>query len=379
MSLADELHAHAASLRSARRPADVFGPLDGADLDARLEVLGASFRSWAAKVHPDRYVHSVDLTETATEAFQMLNAWRDLAERHLRRSARHGGQAVHVGRRDYGVVRDLPGGDLCDLFAVVDEDGSADDELVLKVTRDPAHNDLLDNEARVLNHLWSRPQEQVEVFCRYVPRLRGALDLDDGRRANLLSIAADHVTLADVQRAYPKGVEGRTVAWMGNRVFEFLAWLHRQGVVHGAVLADHVLIHPVTHGAVIVDWCYAVRDWRYPDGPHLGALPTAQKNRYPQEVFRREAASPRLDLYLAAGTLLQTAGVDLWTGKRPTDLGDPLATPIPEGMTEILRGCRLERPAERFADAFEVWERWKMAQRRAYGPRKFHPFAMPSV
>ncbi len=379
MSLHEELHAHATSLRTARRPTDVFGPLAGTDLDARLEALAAAFRTWAGKVHPDRFVHSVDLTELATEAFQTLTAWRDLAERQLRRSARHGGQSVQVGRRDYAVVRELAGGDICDLFVVVDEDGSADDELVLKVVRDAANNDLLDNEARVLNHLWSRPQEQVEVFCRYVPRLRGVLDLQDGRRANLLSLAADYVSLADVQRAFGKGVDGRTVSWMGNRVFEFLAWLHRQGVIHGAVLPDHVLVHPVTHGAMVIDWCYAVCDWRYPDGPHLRAVPSSQKSRYPQEVFQRAAASPRLDLFLAATTLAQTAGVDLWTGKRPLDLGDANAMPIPEGMNEILRGCRLERPADRFADAFDVWERWKMAQRRAYGPRKFHPFAMPSV
>ncbi len=379
MSLADELHAHAASLRTARRPAEVFGPLDGADLDARLAALSTAFHAWAAKVHPDRFAHSVDLTELATEAFQTLSAWRDLAERQLRRSARHGGQSVQVGRRNYEVVRELRGGDICDLYVVVDEDGSADDELVLKVVRDPANNDLLQNEARVLNFLWSRPQDQVDVFCRYVPRLRGALDLQDGRRANLLSLAADYVTLAEVQRAFPRGVDGRTVSWMGNRVFEFLAWLNRQGVVHGAVLPDHVLIHPVTHGAMLVDWCYAVSDWRYPDGPHLQAVPTSQKNRYPQEVFRREAASPRLDVYLAASTLAQTAGMDLWTGKRPVDVGDPSALPIPEAMNEILRGCRLERAQDRFADAFDVLERWKMAQRRAYGPRKFHPFAMPSV
>lgn len=376
MTLADELLAHTDRLRQAARPQDIFGPCAGADETARLEALGEAFRKLAMALHPDRYVHSPELVELATEAFQRLTAWRELAETQIRRGATSSGQYLEFGGQRFDLLRTLPGGDVCDVYVVAEAGG---EPAVLKIARDAANNDLLDNESQVLAYLWSRPQAEVAVFCRYVPRLLRALRLEDGRRANLLSLGEDYVTLSQVQAAYPKGVDGRTISWMGNRLFEFLAWLHRQGVVHGALLPDHVLIHPLTHGALVCDWCYAVQNWRYPDGPHLSAVPTSQKKRYPQEVFQRAAASPRLDLYLAAGTLAQTAGVDLWTMARPTDVGDPHNLPIPEAMNDLLRGCRLQRPDDRFADAFDVCERWKLAQRRAFGARKFHPFKMPNV
>ena len=379
VTLRDDLHAHAERLRQARRPTDVFGPLDGADLAARLEQLAVAYRKLAADVHPDRYVHSVELSDLATEVFQTLGAWHQLALKQVHANGSSNDQVLQVGSDCYQVLRSLAPGDSCDLYVVRDPTSLAGESLVLKIVRDAQDNDLLDNELETLLFLWSRPQQQLEVFGRYLPRVRGTLRLDDGRRANLLSLAEDYVSLAEVQLAYPKGVDGRSLAWIGNRLFEFMAWLHRQGVIHAAVLPDHVLIHPVTHGAMLVDWCCAVRQWQYPAGPHVRAVPSPHKKRYPKEVFSRAAASPRLDLYLAASTLAQTAGVDLWTFKRPVDLGDPQRMPIPEVMNEILRGCHLERLQDRFADAFEVLERWKMAQRRAFGPRKFHPFVMPTV
>lgn len=377
MALRDDLHAHAARFRAAKRPADVFGPLNGPDLAARLQRLGEIYRALALEMHPDRYVHSAELGDLATELFVQLSGWRDEAERQLRRVAAGGGHFFEVRGTRFAVLTTLPGGDVCDVFTVCNPEEPASEPLVLKVATDPANNDLLDNEVQALHRLWSAPQLEIDVFGRYLPRLLAGATLPDGRRANLLSLADGYVTLAQVQAAYPKGVDGRTISWMGNRVLELLAWVHRCGVVHGAVTPDHVLVHPVTHGCTLVDWCYAVCDWRYPDGPHLAAVPKSSRQRYPDEVFQRAAASPRLDLFLAAGTLGQTAGIDLWNFKRPLAMANPLDPPIAESMAEVLRGCRLPRLPDRFADAFEVYERWRQAQLRAFGPRKYHPFSLP--
>ena len=378
-----ELERHRVRLAGARRHAEVFGAFVAADEAGRLAELAAAFRKIVAEVHPDRFVHNAQLADLATEVMTLLNGWRDEAERQIRlQSARQTTGSAHffeVRGKRYAILRDLPAGDIADVFVVQDEQDVAAEPLVLKVAKDPANNDLLDNECAVLQRLWAAPQAQVEVFGRYLPRVVRSTTLPDDKRATLLTFAEGYLPLAEVQRAYPLGVDGRSLAWMGNRLFELLAWVHGQGVVHGAVLPEHVLIHPVTHGALLVDWCYAVADWQWPGGPHLAAVPKSAKKRYPDEVFQRVAASPRLDLFLAAGTLGQLAGIDLWTMQAPTDLGRPDAAPIASGMVEVLRGCRLARPADRFADSFDVWERWKQAQRRAFGPRKFVPFAMPAT
>jgi len=378
VTLGDDLEAMARVLRAATRPADLFGPCDGADLDARLRALGEAFRLHLARVHPDRYLHNPDLGARAVELCEKLGLWRDLAERQLRSGARpRDGRFVEVRGVRYVVERELCGGDVCDLFVATRDDGADDALVVIKAARAASDNDLLDREFAALGRLWGGDPGEVAVFGRYLPRVVGAATLPDGRRVNLLSLADGYVSLAEVVRAYPAGVDGRTACWMGNRVLELLAWVHRQGVIHGAVTPDHVLVHPVTHGCTLVDWCYAVCDWAVADGPHLPAVPRSARSRFPAEVFAREPASPRLDLYVAAGTLLEAAGVDLWNYRRADPGG--AEPPIAEGMVELLRGCRLPRPADRFGDAFTVYERWRDAQLRAYGPRRYHPFTMPAI
>jgi serine/threonine protein kinase len=155
---------------------------------------------------------------------------------------------------------------------------------------------------------------------------------------------------------------------MFNRILEILAWTHRQGVVHGAVLPPHVLVHPVTHGAVLVDWCYATPNWR-PNGPHLAALSAPYRDWYPPEVFDREPATPALDLYLAATTLVAVAGGDPVDGTLPDEIPGPVA--------ELLRGCRRPDPDARHDDAFEVYDRLRGALQDAYGAPSYHPFHMP--
>jgi hypothetical protein len=56
------------------------------------------------------------------------------------------------------------------------------------------------------------------------------------------------------------------------------------GLVHGAVLPEHVLIQPDEHGLVLIDWCYSVP--LTPSTP-LRAPVTARAGLYPPEVAAR--------------------------------------------------------------------------------------------
>lgn len=277
-------------------------------------------------------------------------------------------EVLQAGRRRFVRCSALEPGDLCEVLLV--EEGGA--QRVLKIARSAANDDLLEREMQALARLWgATPHQDVVVFGRYLPQPLAALVLDDGRHANLLSLAQPgSVSLTAVQRAYPRGVDAHALAWMASRLFEVLAWVHRQGVVHGAVLPGHVLIHPATHGMVLVDWCYAVLDWRaQAGGPHLEAVIRASRRWYPPEVFRREPATPALDLYLAARTLVALAGGDALRGELPAH--------YPREMADLLRGCLHEDPTARFDDAFVMVERWCEMRLRVDGPLRFRPFHMP--
>ncbi|TQS46935.1 lipopolysaccharide kinase InaA family protein [Cryptosporangium phraense] len=247
----------------------------------------------------------------------------------------------------YTVLGDPITGDLADLFRVRSAKGTA----LLKVARDPADNDLLETEAAVLRRRKQKPA--------FFPRLFDTLVMDDDgdrRAANVLEHCAGFVSLAEVERAYPDGLDPRDAAWMWRRLLVALGAAHRAGVVHGAVLPEHVLIHPAEHGLVIVDWCYAVIG----RGP-IPALVARYRDAYPPEVPAKEPATPATDLYLASGLMLRLMG--------------PRVHPA---LRRFADGCRLARPRMRPQDAWRLLAELDDLLHRLYGPRRFREFSVPA-
>jgi hypothetical protein len=102
-------------------------------------------------------------------------------------------------------------------------------------------------------------------YAPYLPRLVDTARFDTApgggprRRANVLGRLDGFVSLGQVRAAYPGGVDVRDAAWMWRRLLVVLGHAHRAGAAHGAVLPEHVLIHPGDHGLVLADWCGSTR------------------------------------------------------------------------------------------------------------------------
>ena len=93
------------------------------------------------------------------------------------------------------------------------------------------------------------------------------------RHANLIGALGGFRSLAEVRSAFPAGLDPRDAAWMWRRLLVAIGAAHRAGVIHGAVLPEHVLIHPAEHGLVLVDWCYSVSGPARRGPGHRAALP----------------------------------------------------------------------------------------------------------
>jgi hypothetical protein len=230
---------------------------------------------------------------------------------------------------------------------------------LLKLARDPADNDLLDREAAALTRLHAAGDAR---FLPYVPALierQRQRDPATGteRRANLIGRLDGFVTLADVHAAYPGGVDPADVAWMWRRLLVALGFAHGTGVIHAAVIPDHVLIHPAEHGLVLVDWCYAISR----PGVLVAAVPGRYADWYPAEVHGQRAPGPDLDIWLATRCM--------------TDLTGDLAPPP---LAAFARGCMLPSPGSRPRDAWRLLGELDAVLERLYGPRRFRPFAMPA-
>ncbi|GAB3824747.1 serine/threonine protein kinase [Dactylosporangium cerinum] len=239
-------------------------------------------------------------------------------------------------------------GDLANLYA--QPDGH------LKLARDPGSNDLMAREAAALRSIAERGDPR---YLPYVPRLVDAFRHKDAgrtRRGNVIATTATGLhSLAEVAQRRPGGLDPRDAAWMWRRLLVALGLAHRAGVVHGAVLPEHVLIEPADHGVVLVDWCYSTSE----PGDRIPAIVPHRRDHYPAEVLARETAGPYTDLAMAARLM-----ADLMGGQAP------------QALRRFADGCRLASPRQRPDDAWKLLGELDDLLHRLYGPRKFRPFTL---
>ncbi len=317
-----------ALIEAAARPGELFGS------DA-----GRCYRRLARLIHPDARPGD---TRAAAAFGKLAGLW----QRH--QSAEGSGGRPPGQRADRGPL--VAQGDLANLYLTAGG--------LLKVPRNPADNDLMDREAAALTGIGRHGNRR---FRPYFPRLvetRRVIDPRTGaeRRGNLIERLDGFVSLARVRAAYPGGVDPRDAAWMWRRLLVAVGAAHLAGLIHAAVLPEHVLIHPAEHGLVLVDWCYSG-----PAGGRLPAVVARYRNRYPPEVLAGEPAGPDADIWLATSCMTELTG-----GRLPA----PLAA--------FARGCLLASPGRRPQDAWKLLSELDELLGRLYGPRKFRPFAIPA-
>jgi hypothetical protein len=289
-----------------------------------------TYRRLARLTHPD--IHPGD--DRAAVAFTKLAAlWRQHQGRH--------GQLGPV----------VASGDIANLYRTT--------RGLVKIARDPADNDLLDREAAALTRLHTRGDPRYRAYVPVLVDTQRHEDPRSGlqRRANVLGQLSGFRSLAEVRAAFPGGLDARDTAWMWRRLLVAVGFARNCGIIHAAVVPEHVLIHPAEHGLVLVDWCYSVSQ---PAGL-VPAVPARYRDWYPAEVLSGHAPGPDLDIYLATRCMTQLTGA---------------RTPAP--LAAFAAGCTLPDPAHRPDDAWRLVGELDDLLERLYGARKFRPFAMPA-
>mgnify|MGYP004491256709 CR=1 FL=1 len=259
----------------------------------------------------------------------------------------HGREGTLTTRRgSYRLGGVVARGDLADLTAL-------DDDKLLKLARRPADNDLVRAEATALATL---DRDGDPRHRAYAPRLIERFVHEDGagvrREALVLERLDGFVPLTGMAGR----LDPRDVAWMWRRLLTGLGWAHRAGLVHGAVLPEHVLIHPEQHGVALVDWCYSVAP-----GEPIRAIVARYRAAYPSEVVSKRPATAATDIHLATGLMLSL-------------IKDP-----PAAMRRFAAGCRFDAPRMRPQDAWQLLAEFDELLEDLYGPRKFRHFTVPAA
>lgn len=282
---------------------------------------------------------------------------------------------VETSVRPYTVYNLIGKDDLCNIYRC---EYSADEktwEAMFRVARDAADNDLVLNEARILYHLQST--YDYADFKPFLPAVLEAFIYQDahstyGRQVNILSLheqiasPLELYTFEEVHQHYRSGINPRDMAWMLRRLLNVLGFAHHNGVVHGAVLPSHVLIEPRDHKLALTGWPFAVRTG---SDDHIKALSISYEDWYPAEVREKKPATPGLDFFLMARTVMYLLG------------GDPLRdTDFPALEPEFQRffePCLDPNPAKRPQDAWVLLGEFDRILEHVWGGRRFHVFTMP--
>ena len=275
---------------------------------------------------------------------------------------------VTVAGRAYRVLGRLAQGDGADVF-LARRAARLTELVVLKVIRAREDADLLAREWKVLQTLHGSGAQGSHYFTALLPQLVIHGELVDvaghKRPASVFRWRSGfQLTLEDVAALQPQGVDARSAVWMWKRALELLGWVHRSGYMHGAVLPQHLLIHPRDHGVVLVGWSSAVRPAM---GEPLPAMSAANHAYYPSEVWSGAPPSPSTDITMSARCLIRVLGGDPARGTIPDRVPAPLAA--------LLRAHADNSSRE--ADAWALMERVSRAGREAFGPPKYHPLDLP--
>ncbi|MBG0826523.1 molecular chaperone DnaJ [Planomonospora sp. ID67723] len=340
-----------ALVNAAATPGDLFG----GDTPERV------YRRLARLLHPDlapgaeaaaAFVRLAELwaTRGAAARHGSADGGREHAGGH--RSGGPGAGSVITTRR--GTYR-IGGVFRRGATAVLYESGG---DTLLKLPLRPADNDLMRREAEALRTV---EREGDPRLLPYVPRLVESFRYrSDGaeRQANVVSRAPDgFLTLAEIARRRSP-LDPRDAAWIWRRLLVAIGTAHRAGVVHGAVFGHHVLVHPIEHGLILVDWSQSV-----PLGTPLTALVSRHRDDYPPGVFTGEPAAEALDIRLATRCVAALMGVRAGAGATAG------TGRVPSRMRAFVRGSMLSPPR----DAWRLLEELDELLGDLYGPRKYRP------
>lgn len=324
----------AQAVLAATDPTDIFGTDD-----AEAEAI---YRRLRLELHPDR------AGDGALAAAQRLGELWD---------QRIHGVALRTRKGSYRRGALITRGDIAAVYRLTSDDPTMG-PLVLKVAQHPSSNDLLQREAHALRLFATEGEERHRP---YVPEMVETFTWRDpvngaNRVANILHRLDGFVSFADVHAAYPDGLDPRDVAWMWRRLLVAVGFAHRTGLVHTAVVPEHVLIHPEQHGLVLIDWC-----WSTTLGQSAPAILEQHRAWYPAEVTDRQPVTAATDIYMVAQCVAQLMG-----------------GLVPAPMATFLRGCRLPSDSYRPNDAWSLLGDFDNILAHLYGPRTFRPFTMPT-
>ena len=150
-----------------------------------------------------------------------------------------------------------------------------------------------------------------------IPAIRDLVRLDDGSYAIVMSYIPGPTLAKIIEKN--EMLEPEHVCWIMERTLNILKYLHYNGVVHGDVKPQNIIIQPKSHTIVLVDYGLAMIRPKS-DSTNIGYTPYFA----PPEQVAGNVLIPRSDFYSLAMTMVYALGGDVAKKEVPEDTPDEL-------------------------------------------------------
>jgi serine/threonine protein kinase len=327
------------------------------DPRASTDVVQAAFKALAAKYHPDRPTGDAKLFAEMSAARDILvdSGKRRDYDRTLRKDATKTGKTV-IG--SYEVIKFLAEGAMGRTYVV--RHLLTNKLAVLKACLEvgPEHEEIMLNEARAI---W-------DIRHYAFPSIREVMKLEDGAVAIVMTYVAGPTVEQAVKHLGP--IEPEHVGWIFERLLAGLNYLHANGVIHGDIKPQNVVLQPESHGAIMIDFGLSMVK---PTGKSHNIGFTNHFSPPEQLSADRKPLIPETDLYSLGMTMLYAL-----TGKMATR-NDPMPRNVPKELWNFIQ--RLTNPDIRLRPSWDTDLLRELGELRVkcFGSRNTRGKVFPSV
>jgi hypothetical protein len=347
-------------VQSARRYTDVFPEPD---------EIKTRYRRLMKVIHPDRV--SPNHQGLATDLVALLARFYESAQGAQSEGTYGVDSPVVVMTSRHGSHRlDREQSDYCDMtvgFRAYSQVRGTEYDTFVKIARTPSDNDLLLTEASALRLLRDTAGDE---FSKFYPELVDSFVTAHDRRrlkVNVVQWMDGFYNLDEIRTLRPQGLSPLHTAWIWRRLLWALGGAHGAELIHGAVLPQHIIVHPKMHGVLLVDWCYSQQAVGGSFEP-IKAIIGSRRGWYPSAVTEKKAPSYQIDTIMAARTMCYLLGGDAVSMKMP----DAVPTAMKRYFVRITSGVNVGSAFELLAQFDELLQQLGSP----YFPRRYRELSL---
>jgi len=360
------------NIQQALKAEDLFGVPQTVSLDDKenlLEIIKDIYHRFARICHPDKFSQE-ESKDVAHDAFTALNELYNNAKKKIRQGTYGKGYSdevfdqseylIDTSKRRYCIESTLAQGDLATVYGgTCPGAGEEDMKIAIKVIEDPADNDLMQNEIRILKLL----HQEASVYSKHLPVLIDQFKTSEGQMGMIMK-RLDAYDLYTIREKYKSGIPSHHIIWIFRRILSILGFAHIKGIIHGNVEPSHIMVRPRDHNVYLVDWSYSI----YKPGTTGQGFKALNEDYSPPEVSAGKPPIPASDMYSLAKCMVYLLGGNIHDHSIPDAVDDR----IKRFIQFFLRDSAIQRPQ----DAWDMYRKLDELREDVFGPHRFREFVM---